>query len=160
MGRTGQNAERIEERFAQLIVEGWNYTDAIQQVKRFKKDVNKDVVYQAGSKMAAKPSVTARIKALLEQCTLETLDSIPKWYERTMRMADDAKATGNYNAASQLQRQLGQAIRAIGGENTVHNNILVAANISDEQLIQQLSKGNEDDAAVLRRLIAPNSFDD
>ena len=73
--------------------------------------------------------------------------SVAAWLQDSIAQRDQALDKGNYNAGQAYQRQIGQAVGAIGGD--VSTTLVVAEKLSDSVLIERLAGSNPQLAAML-----------
>ena len=149
--RTKTTQEVLAQRFAAEIAKGKTQTDAYRTVWPRTRKLDPQRVAEYAYRFAAKHQINARVMAIRSEMRLAEIYPVAQWLNDSITQRDAAFAAGNYNAAGNYQRQIGQAVGAIGADQTT---VVVAEKLSDVELIKRLSEGNPDLAKALGKTIA------
>ncbi len=143
-----------EAKFCALLAQGYTQADAVREAYNLRK-AKPDTVYEKGSRLFRKPEVKARVSSLLREAKILDLISIGEWAAKVKEDYESARAAGNWTAASQFARLLGQSLGVLSQKIIVNT----TDTLSDEKLIDSLAQGDEMKAAMLREMIGQDSFD-
>lgn len=149
---TGLTAQ--QERFAQLIAQGWSQVGAYTQVYQTE-TVNRDTQIECASRLASNHNIAARVRALLAAAKLQDIWSIGEWFNDVKRLTAKAEADGNMTAVMSGLRIAGQAL----GPLRENINVSIENRITDVQLVQLLSRGDEARARQIADMIGADDFD-
>ena len=144
----------LHKRFAQMLALGHTQADAYRVIYPKSQKWPTKTLYSKASELAAKPEIKEEVRRLLDQSDLSVLDSIPRWYARSLQLYYKAIEENNLTAAANVNRQLGQAIGSLTDRIKVEG-----ADLTDQQLIDKLAGGNPEWAAMLHKMIGKDSFD-
>ena len=139
------------DRMAALIAKGATQAEAFRTIRPRHRKSEPQVVADLASKFCKQYDIQARAAAIRSEMRLAEIYTVVEWLEDSITQRNAAFAAGNYNAAGNYQRQIGQAVGAIGADQTT---VVVAEKLSDVELIKRLSEGNPDLAKALGKTIA------
>ena len=155
MARSKATIQALEQRFAACIAKGMTQSDAYRVIKPRCRKWKAEAVGADASRFANRPTVVAAIKAALDAAGVADLYSIGRWTADALLLRQKAVDEGNLNAAQAIQRQLGQAIKALGGEIVINQ----YDKADDAAVIERLAKGDPKVAAMLAKLAGKPGFD-
>ena len=141
------------ERFAVLVSQGWNQSDAYREAFECQERTPKQV-WEAASRLRHEPKVAARVAELLAAARVQDVDSVGRTYRDTRDAFEQANSDRNWTAvAAPLRLRL----TALG---MLRDNVVVSfeESSSDEALVERLSRGDVANVAMLRSILGRREF--
>lgn len=147
MARTKAQIEAFADRMAVLIAKGYTQADAWRELKPKTRKRDPQTIAKHSSAFAIKYGISGRVARIRAEMRPQELYSVAQWIQDSIEQRNKALDAKNYNAAGGYQRQIGQAIGAIGGDSAT--TVVLAEKLSDSALIQRLAGSNPQLAAML-----------
>lgn len=147
MAYTKATNEALADKMAFLIAKGATQSDAYREIKPKSRRLPDESIHTMASAFARKFQVQSRVARIRAEMRPHEIYSVAAWLQDSIAQRDQALDKGNYNAGQAYQRQIGQAVGAIGGD--VSTTLVVAEKLSDSVLIERLAGSNPQLAAML-----------
>ena len=104
---------------------------------------------EKGSRLLSRPEIAARVRELLAAAKILDIDSIGQCHRDLLADIERARAAQNWTAVSQLMKTRASIL----GMLRDHVVLTVELQMSDQELIERLSRGDAEKAAVYRKLL-------
>lgn len=141
--------------FARHLAMGATQADAYRAAYGRDKGVNDNSTKVSACKLARRPEIQARVAELLKESKVTDLDSVGEAWSDLRNLYKTTVDKEQFTAASSLMRQRLQGLGALKDNLTIQTD-----NVSDDYIIDRLSQGDPDKAAMLKAIVGQDSFDD